>query len=83
MSQSIVERAKLYIAAIAKLKLSFPGEENSFAQAVLDMSEALEWYQNEGNYLSDDAGCVIATAWQRNMLGYKARAVLQKWKVIE
>lgn len=47
-------------------------------QAIEDARKVLDWYSSESNYCSDDDGCLIATAWQRNVLGYKARAALSK-----
>lgn len=40
--------------------------------------EALEWYAEAGNYVTDDAGTTLSSAWQGDRIQEKARAALVK-----
>lgn len=42
--------------------------------------EALEFYADEGNYTYDEQGNHMATSWQNNMCGKKARQALKEWR---
>ena len=43
---------------------------------VTRLREVLEWYADEGNYVADDAGAALATAWQGGGIAIKAREAL-------
>lgn len=68
-----------YFVPLKRRECDFCKEEKASLRAENEiMREALEWYADAGNYLQDDAGKVVATAWRNDRIAKLAQDALRR-----